>query len=1604
MLVETNWGNFQAKFNGREQKTFEWMASLFFYREHNHPLGSPRYFNQAGIESEPINIGTDVIGWQAKFTVGELASYKRQLIESITTAKAQHPTLTQIYFFINKDFGQGRKAKDPAYKTDIEAHAKSKGVTVTWRTASFFESPFVCETHYAISSYFFNLEQSVFDFVKRVAEHGDAILSLIQSQIAIDGHAMKLDRGNVVERLQQTLARTSVVILSGDGGVGKTAVIKDFHSQVNYKAPFFIFKASEFNIKNVNELFSHYGPLTLSQFISVHNEVTEKYIVIDSAEKLADIEHPEVFQEFLGALRKTGWKVIFTTRLGYLEDLKYELVELYGVPFEPLNVPGLTPEELSQLARDNKFALPSNERLRSLLQNLFYLKEYLRIYPVGSSTAEYSKFRETLWNNKIERASLRRGNIHRRRGECFIQIARRRATAGLFYVPLTGDDDALQQLEMDEIIKFDSSAQGYFITHDIYEEWALERLVEQSHRTSLQGFDFYLEIGDSLPVRRAFRTWLGEKLLSSTDEASQLIVSTLEDGGTPRHWKDEAIVATLLSDQAAILIQRFGRKMLEQLPALGPQTDLTYTGNLRVTSQLGDSSLLYQMLFLLRIACKEVDQNILSMFGGTEELQVRMSAFFTRPKGPGWKAIIEFVWQNAAEIGPRFFNLVLPILEDWTSYNKTGDTTRSAGLTALYFVRELAQVERNFSASRTVLSRLTTVINNSSEAIKPELSQIFDEVIDLKDPDYDGPYEDLVKTALSSIDKSAVIARNLPKQVLSLADVFWHQIPQGQSRRGFDYRNDLGQHFNLPNNPFQDYYASAYQTPIFRLLQIETQSTVNFILSFVNEAVSYYANSTLGENEVDEIGLLVPQAEPRVKQFISTRLWLMYRGGMPAPSLLQSMHMALEKWLLQLVKATAAHVAESWCNYLLKNSKSASITAVVTSAVLAEPKKLASIAYTLLRTREVLEHDLQRMALEPQARSLYSIANHWDDFFRRERIATCSEKHRLSSLEHTALSFQMFRSESENDFEAQTRQEAIWGILDDHYAWLDELATEKSEDKTWRLCLSRMDRRKMTISSRISEEGVQLTFNPELDDDLRAYSETSRSKITESMRYTSLHLWARYRWEGNKAAYSKYSQYDDDPKLTVDETRTVYEALMSRDSVDEFFLISNLSIPPTACAVLLRDFSVVLEPDDAIFCKEIVINYASSPLMQDYQYQIGDGVDAAIRVLPFLLNHFPADADHVKLILLLTLLDSHPININDRFNSHAVAAIAEIGTTNPDVVDSLFTGYLYLYPMWKQVRDTFVQEMRNGNGYGIRHFELIQRFIQEHEAELVIAAEGVVDSDQLPALRTLEPTAIVTGFDLLPIGTKNAQHKAFATEAIKIVIQGSQRRHRQEERFDYSKRIRFYEKFAQLVLHADRLDIADYMHPILERFTEIEDVDGLIQEFIVGEDKAHRYDAFWTVWELLYPKIVKFCRHSTYKTSIVHNYLLAWPHWSKDAKQWSSLKEREKSFFSKVATDIGEHPAVLYSLAKLLNDIGTPYIADGILWISGILARSPSLSIAELEENTEYYLENLVRGYVLRNREMIRRTLRVKEAVLRILNFLLERGSVTAYLTREHIL
>lgn len=180
----------------------------------------------------------------------------------------------------------------------------------------------------------------------------------------------------------------------------------------------------------------------------------------------------------------------------------------------------------------------------------------------------------------------------------------------------------------------------------------------------------------------------------------------------------------------------------------------------------------------------------------------------------------------------------------------------------------------------------------------------------------------------------------------------------------------------------------------------------------------------------------------------------------------------------------------------------------------------------------------------------------------------------------------------------------------------------------------------------------------------------------------------------------------------------------------------------------------------------------------------------------------------------------------------------------------------------------------------------------------------------------------------------------------------------------------------------------------------------MFKEFIIAEDNLNQYNNFWIVWDLFKEKVIELGKHGDsywYTEKIIRSFLFAEVPWNEAATEWHTLKEKDKRFLKDISYKLGHCPSTLYSISKLLNDIGSSFLEDGILWISYILKNNSNLVNIKLEVNTIFYIEIIVRNYAFKNREIIKRTKEVKDSILVILNFLIMKGSVTGYMLREYL-
>ena len=469
-MIKPDWNIFKTNFSQNPQFHFEWFCYLLFCVETNRPYGVFQYKNQSAIEADPIDFDGDCLGFQAKFYDTTLSSNKSELIDTLEKARRDYPKLTKLLLYTNGEWGQAypkknnatKRAKKSEAQRTIEQKAKELGLVLEWRTSGYFASPFVSQECADISKYFFVIGDSIYDVVNAMESHTQSILKNISQKISFNGSEISINRANVLDSLKDPSDQVSIVC--GKGGVGKTVEIKKFYQGAKDTQPIFAFKANEFDVNQLDDIAKGFS---INDFLNFFADSQDKVLAIDSAEKLMDLENHEPIKEFIDSAIAFGWRIIFTTRDHYFDDLNHLCLDVLGVIPKKLYVPELTESELDNFAQEHSFTIPNETRLRDLLKLPFYLNAFLNFYDDDlDHPLDSAKFREHLWKNKIRAGDIRREKI-------FCELSLQRANSGKFYLSVDSKDiEAAEALSKDEVLGVNGTS--FFISHDIYEEWAIE--------------------------------------------------------------------------------------------------------------------------------------------------------------------------------------------------------------------------------------------------------------------------------------------------------------------------------------------------------------------------------------------------------------------------------------------------------------------------------------------------------------------------------------------------------------------------------------------------------------------------------------------------------------------------------------------------------------------------------------------------------------------------------------------------------------------------------------------------------------------------------------------------------------------------------------------------------------------------------------------------------------------------------------------------------------------------------------------------------------------------------------------------------------------------
>ncbi|MCQ2201637.1 MAG: ATP-binding protein [Bacteroidales bacterium] len=1545
MKIMPTWDSFRAKYPSEEiqRARFEDLARALFCHRFDIKYGIFQYVNHAGNETNTVCVGDEVIGFQAKYFKDEIDD--QNIIHSITKAKSRNPEQTKIIIFTNLTFGNPPKGQQMTSKQrKIEDAAVANDLTLEWSMDTMILDQ-VAPSDW-IYDVFFGTEPNLMTFLNEEKDNTARILQPIKSQIIHNNHEIKVNRNLQIETIKNAINAHNHIILHGEGGCGKTAIIKDIYNEIGIDIAFCIRKAQSLKGLSLNEIFRLTNNYSAKHFVNLFKDTEYKVFVIDSAERLQEIEDQTTLFNLVNLLIENDWSIVFTVRNNYLSDLCYELEAINPVNFQCVSVDNILEKELGEYAINNQIVLPENSFFRERLCNLFYLNLYIRYYDNVSAKSSYNQFIDFVWVEKIT-SRLKLNGINFKRENCFKELIKDRIMSGAFFLNYDKlDGEALQALVRDEIIG--ESNNGVFITHDIYEEWGVLKFIDNCWRRRQNVLDFFSNLGTTFLVRRTFRQWLTDNIDKSKDCISE-ILELITNDIVESIWRDEIVVAILLSTYCEAFLQDIESKLVEK-----------------------DSSLLKRLTYLLLIACKRYDRTV-NVKG--EEYHIYM------PYGQGWSAFINWIYAH------KDHDISIPnkvnIIYEWTLYNKVGDTTRYAGLIALDILSQTENGVRIYDSS--LKERLCQVICNSANVMKEELSMLLDKINENKWVKHNDPYNALSLYILTRPKYAQNLIFSVPGKVLDLAKLYWISEENKEDDDVYRHRStiDIEYQFGLRDFEFRNNYspAGADQSPVYTLLCASPQSTVDFIVELINYSIEYYYTSANTLNDIDEID--VYHKGTVTKQLGSYYLWSIYRGAIhiTIPCLLQSIHMALEKYLMELDKTNVGFV-KTILDYILLKSRSVSLTAIVASIVMYNPDRYWRYALDLFRTKELFDYDSTRCMDENDHSWLIGMDAWSDQNIAQERSDSANLDFRKQNLEAICVRYQYFRTSNLTEEDSNYIVKEIHNIIDIHYERAKTF--NPNERNLYEILLYRMDRR--THKPQVSEYNGQTCIElcPQLPQKLKEYSEKGIERGQKPMRFSFLHTWAYKKLRHEDS--SVYVDYENNPSFIIKTIKELNEAISNGEELLPLDEYSKYA----ATGILVRDFYDELTDEELIYCVSIIDEMLEKYLSDSYSPQMSDGLECCVHALPTLFMKNSNVINKYGQLLIDILLDKTAIGQYKRICDYAIESIQEanLWSTHYEMMSSLLEDYVKAINIVDKLIQEEICNTRRNHIWGIPSYskETIRTLV--HDFISSTKSICINKSNDLERLEIL--------LELIPADTKEPILQNYVKETLPYIANSL----KEDRNNRYNRVIYLYKAFAHFVLNRDIEDIEGYILPLLSSVNGEKNTEYFLLEFIYTEDRLNKPENFWHVWKLLYKTVTE--RGVWYNGRVLGIYMLT-DHMALDEGKWRSFNKGNTWLFDKLSIDCGREPIVMFSIAKSLNGLANDYIEQGIEWFYRIVHKYSAIELRDYQSNTIYYMEKLFSKYIRQNRMTIRSNNMKKQKIIDILSFMVERESVQAYMLREYL-
>ncbi|WP_136524126.1 nSTAND1 domain-containing NTPase [Geomonas ferrireducens] len=873
--------------------------------------------------------------------------------------------------------------------------------------------------------------------LRALKDHTAPVIRRIRSTIGQDFH---LQRAALVQQVLCELETAQVVLVSGPAGSGKSAIGKDVVSHLSQECFIFGFRVEEFAQAHIDAtLHVAQIPTNAEVLAAILATQGRKVVLIESVERLLEKSTRDAFSDLMTmAAADRGMCIILTCRDYSTEQVRTSFLQPVGINHAVVSVPPLEDAELAEI----EMALPQlvyplkNPALRDILRNPYLLDKALEIpwsaeRPVPVSERE---FRTLFWRQVVRSDQGGATGMARRREEVFQKIAVRRARALSAFVVCNDLDPAVvASLRQDSlIVQSDENPSLLATSHDVLEDWAILQWLDEQHLTDKGAFQaLSVAVGAHPAIRRSYRKWVAELVEREPPAADRLFLAAITETEITAQFRDDTLISLLKAPSAPEFLVRHEPQLL--------------ANNLIIFKRV---------IHLLRVACVASPTWLPPGTGH--------GSVFNVPDGPAWVTVLMLVHRNIRSFTQKERPLLLGLIEDsvrnvsWWSPEMDG-AEFAAGIG--HWLLAGFDGYRSAEARKRVLKVLAKI----PKADAARFEALLRGVVELGQR-RDWTAEDLRQIVFTGPDGMPA-ARDLPDVFVSVAADHFLATDEGVRDRSFRGSLMLETHFGIKDGLRHDFFpASALRGPWLPFLRHHARQGLDFLIKVFNHSADWYIHPRVHDplEPAWEIELTFADGTTK-KHFGNPRFWNLYRGTSVGPYVLQSLLMALETWLLEYAGKYPEQL-DAALVYILSESDSAALAAVVASVATAYPHVSEEAILVLLSASDYIMFDRARMAGEQQASALLGIFpqfNADNKLHVEDRKVANALPHRSKDLETAVANLQLGP--------LATR---VHAILDRHIAALPPKSEQDKSDLIWQLAIHRMDFRQYTVSETSEEEAL----------------------------------------------------------------------------------------------------------------------------------------------------------------------------------------------------------------------------------------------------------------------------------------------------------------------------------------------------------------------------------------------------------------------------------------------------------------------------------------------------------------------------------------------------